>query len=257
MAKIIAVANQKGGVGKTTTTVNLAACLAAMAYRTLLIDLDPQGNATSGVGVERDELEHSVYDLFCGDKTAAEVIVTTHVDGLDLLPSRTDLASAEIELVAEPRRQRKLRDALAPVRDNYDYILIDCPPSLTLLTINALVGADSVLVPVQAEYYALEGLARLLDTIEAVKGQLNRKLEVEGMLLTMVDARNNLAKQVEEEVREHFADKTYKTVIPRNVRLSESPSFGEPIIMYDIGSNGAKSYLSLAREFIERNTATV
>lgn len=255
MAKIIAVANQKGGVGKTTTAVNLSACLAAMAYRTLLVDLDPQGNATSGVGVEREELAVTAYEVVAGDATAAEAIVDTAVDGLACLPSRTDLAAAEVELVEASARDRHLRDKLAAVRGDYDYILIDCPPSLSLLTINALVAADSVLVPIQAEYYALEGMARLLDTIEGVRTRLNRRLQVEGMLLTMHDARNNLANQVEAEIREHFAEKTYSTMIPRNVRLAESPSFGEPIILYDIGSRGAKSYLEFAREFIEREAA--
>lgn len=254
MAKIIAVANQKGGVGKTTTAVNLSACLAAMAYRTLLVDLDPQGNASSGVGVDRDAVTISAYDVVAGEASAAEATVPTAVEGLACIPSRTDLAAAEVELVDAPARDRHLRDKLAAVRSVYDYILIDCPPSLTLLTINALVAADSVLVPIQAEYYALEGMARLLDTIEGVRSRLNRRLEVEGMLLTMHDPRNNLANQVEAEIREHFKDKTNATVIPRNVRLAESPSFGEPIIVYDIGSRGAQSYLALAREFVERET---
>lgn len=254
MAKILAVANQKGGVGKTTTAVNLAACLAAMAYRTLLVDLDPQGNASSGVGVERESITRSTYDVIFGHATAEDVITSTSVDGLDVLPAHTDLAAAEVELVDARGRERMLRRALEGVVSSYDYVIIDCPPSLSLLTVNALVTAESVLVPVQAEYYALEGLARLLDTVELVRSRLNRRLRVEGFLLTMHDQRNNLARQVEGEVRAHFAEQTYATVIPRNVRLSESPSFGEPIIVYDIGSKGAKSYLELAREFVERDT---
>ncbi len=253
MAKTIAVANQKGGVGKTTTSVNLAACLAAMQYRTLLVDIDPQGNATSGVGCERDLVERSIYDVFCGSATLREVAQPTGVELLHVAPARTDLAGAEVELVTMDQRDTILRRAIDAVRTDYDYVIIDCPPSLGLLTINALVGADSVLVPIQTEYYALEGLARLLDTIELVRRRLNPRLALEGLVLTMHDGRNNLSRQVEAEVRDHFAEQTYETVIPRNVRLSESPSFGEPIIMYDIRSAGAKSYLDLAREFVERD----
>ncbi len=253
MAKTIAVANQKGGVGKTTTSVNLCACLAALQYRTLLIDIDPQGNATSGVGCEREELHASIYEVFCAAATVAEVVLPTTVEQLFIAPAQTDLAGAEVELVTVARRESVLRRALGDSLSEYDYIIIDCPPSLGLLTLNALVAADSVLVPIQTEYYALEGLARLLDTIDLVRRRLNPGLALEGLLLTMHDGRNNLARQVEAEVRDHFADETYATVIPRNVRLSESPSFGEPIIMYDIRSAGAKSYLALAREFVERN----
>ena len=253
MAKILAVANQKGGVGKTTTAVNLAACLAAMAYRTLLVDLDPQGNASSGVGVERESITRSTYDVIFGHATAEDVITSTSVDGLDVLPAHTDLAAAEVELVDARGRERMLRRALEGVVSSYDYVIIDCPPSLSLLTVNALVTAESVLVPASGVLRA-RGLARLLDTVELVRSRLNRRLRVEGFLLTMHDQRNNLARQVEGEVRAHFAEQTYATVIPRNVRLSESPSFGEPIIVYDIGSKGAKSYLELAREFVERDT---
>ncbi|MFT6395570.1 MAG: chromosome partitioning protein [Bradymonadia bacterium] len=253
MTKTIAVANQKGGVGKTTTSVNLAACLAAMQYRTLLIDMDPQGNASSGVGVELNGLETSIYDVFCERLPVEDITVPSAVELLEVAPALTDLAGAEVELVSRDRREFVLQTALKSIRGRYDYIIIDCPPSLGLLTINALVAADSVLVPIQTEYYALEGLARLLDTIELVRQGLNPRLHLEGLLLTMHDGRNNLSRQVEAEVREHFAEKTYATVIPRNVRLSESPSFGEPIIMYDIGSAGAKSYLALAKEFVERN----
>ncbi len=253
MAKTIAVANQKGGVGKTTTSVNLAACLAAMQYRTLLLDLDPQGNATSGAGCEREAMHGSVYDVFCGTAGLADIAVPSAVELLHIAPASTDLAGAEVELVGMDQRETVLRRAIAAAGPDYDYIIIDCPPSLGLLTINALVGADSVLIPIQTEYYALEGLARLLDTIELVRRQLNPELALEGLVLTMHDGRNNLSRQVEAEVREHFAEQTYVTVIPRNVRLSESPSFGEPIIMYDIRSVGARSYLELAREFVERD----
>jgi chromosome partitioning protein len=252
MSRIVAVANQKGGVGKTTTAVNLAACLAALQYRTLLVDLDPQGNATSGVGVDRDAVSHSVYDVFCGRAGLADVVVDTHVPLLRLAPARTELAGAEVELVGLDGREFLLREALGDVEADFDWILIDCPPSLGLLTVNALVASDSVLVPVQAEYYALEGLARLLDTIGLVQQGPNRDLALEGLLLTMVDARNNLSRQVESEVRTHFGARTYETVIPRNVRLSEAPSHGEPIILYDTDSRGARSYLSFAREFVER-----
>ncbi|MCB9508371.1 MAG: ParA family protein [Myxococcales bacterium] len=256
MAKTIAVANQKGGVGKTTTSVNLAACLAALQFRTLLVDIDPQGNATSGVGCDRASLGRSIYDALSGACELSDAVIPTTVELLSLAPASTDLAGAEVELVGVTDRERVLRAALASVAHDYDYVLIDCPPSLGLLTINALVAADTVLVPIQTEYYALEGLARLLDTIELVRRSLNGALALEGLVLTMHDGRNNLSRQVEAEVREHFAAQTYETVIPRNVRLSESPSFGQPIILYDIRSVGAKSYLDLAREFIERNAST-
>jgi len=255
MARIIAVANQKGGVGKTTTSVNLAACLAALQYSTLLVDIDPQGNASSGVGCDLTAIDASIYDVFCGAATMSDVVCSTCVELLSLAPASTDLAGAEVELVEVAQRDTVLRRALAEVRGGYDYVIVDCPPSLGLVTINALVAADSILVPVQAEYYALEGLARLLDTVDLVRRRLNPSLALEGLLLTMHDGRNNLSRQVEAEVRDHFAEQTYATVIPRNVRLSESPSFGEPIIMYDIRSTGARSYLSLAREFVERDAA--
>jgi chromosome partitioning protein len=253
MGKTIAIANQKGGVGKTTTAVNLGACLAALHFRTLLVDFDPQGNASSGVGCERDAVEHSVYDVLAGRISARNAIVGTTVPMLDLIAAKTDLAAAEIELVGEDNREHILRDSLADVVDDYDFIVLDCPPSLSLITLNALCAANTVLIPIQAEYYALEGLARLLETVEMLKKSLNPGLRIEGMLITMHDARNNLSRQVEDEVRSHFPAHTYQTVIQRNVRLSESPSHGTPIITYDIDSRGARNYMALAKEFVERN----
>jgi len=253
MGKTIAIANQKGGVGKTTTAVNLGACLAALHFRTLLVDFDPQGNASSGVGCERDAVEHSVYDVLAGRVSARNAIVGTTVPMLDLIAAKTDLAAAEIELVGEDNREHILRDSLADVVDDYDFIVLDCPPSLSLITLNALCAANTVLIPIQAEYYALEGLARLLETVEMLKKSLNPELRIEGMLITMHDARNNLSRQVEDEVRSHFPAHTYQTVIQRNVRLSESPSHGTPIITYDIDSRGARNYMALAKEFVERN----
>jgi chromosome partitioning protein len=253
MGKTIAIANQKGGVGKTTTAVNLGACLAALHFRTLLVDFDPQGNASSGVGCERDAVEHSVYDVLAGRVSARNAIVGTTVPMLDLIAAKTDLAAAEIELVGEDNREHILRESLADVVDDYDFIVLDCPPSLSLITLNALCAANTVLIPIQAEYYALEGLARLLETVEMLKKSLNPGLRIEGMLITMHDARNNLSRQVEDEVRSHFPAHTYQTVIQRNVRLSESPSHGTPIITYDIDSRGARNYMALAKEFVERN----
>lgn len=253
MGQTLAIANQKGGVGKTTTTINLAASLAALQLRTLVVDLDPQGNASSGLGVVRGDIRHSVYEVLAGTIDAREALLVTDFENLHLLPSKTELAAAELELVTvEERREYFLKDALESLRDDFDYILIDCPPSLSLLTINALVAADAVLIPVQAEYYALEGLARLRDTIARVKQHLNPALAIDGLVLTMHDNRNNLARQVEDDVRAHFGDNVYTTVIPRNVRLSEAPSFGQPIITYDVTSRGARAYLDLAREFVER-----
>jgi chromosome partitioning protein len=255
LARVIAVVNQKGGVGKTTTAVNLAASLAAAERPTLVIDLDPQGNASSGLGINAPSVQ--VYDVLAGDKTAAQALQATALSHLHALPAGPDLAGAEIELVAVDGREGLLRDAIAPLLSHYDFVLIDCPPSLGLLTLNALVAANAVLVPLQCEYYALEGLARLLGTLERVKASFNPGLEREGIVLTMVDRRANLAQQVESDVRTHFgsgaAGAVFTTTIPRNVRLSEAPSHGKPILLYDIGSRGALAYLQLAEELLRRH----
>lgn len=250
-ARVIAIANQKGGVGKTTTAVNTAASLAAAEKKVLLIDADPQGNSTSGVGLDKDSVVASIYELFTGERTLPELVVPTVLPHLFVIPSKVDLFGAEIELAAREGRETILRDGIDGLLDTYDYILIDCPPALGLLTLNALTAAQSVLIPVQCEYYALEGLSQLLHTLDLVRASLNPELEVEGILLTMHDIRNNLSRQVEDEIRKHFGEKVYQTMIPRNVSLSEAPSHGKPIITYDIRSKGAQSYLSLAREVLE------
>ncbi len=255
MAKVVAIANQKGGVGKTTTAVNLAASLAVAEQRTLLIDGDPQGNASSGVGLTRDPAQKTVYDVLIGSATLHDVIHTAvQFKHLDVAPATADLAAAEVELVDQPNRETAMRDAIALVRDRYDYVLIDCPPSLGLITVNMLAAADSLLIPVQCEYYALEGLSQLLNTVHLVQRSLNERLGIEGVLLTMYDARLNLSRQVAADAREYFANQVFDTVIPRNIRLAEAPSFGKPIILYDVASIGAQSYMSVAKELMARNT---
>jgi chromosome partitioning protein len=256
MGRIISIANQKGGVGKTTTAVNIAASLAAAEKKVLLIDSDPQGNSTSGMGIDRNEITGSTYDLFTRRKTIADIKKSTHFSWLDVVPAKIDLVGVEVELIQMISRERVLKNALAESKNHYDYILIDCPPSLGLLTVNALTASDGVLIPVQCEYYALEGLSALTNTIMLIKQDLNPDLIIEGVLLTMYDSRNNLAEQVAQEVRKYFGSKVYTTIIHRNVALSEAPSHGKPVLLYDIRSRGAQSYLELAKEVISHAKAS-
>lgn len=256
MGKIISIANQKGGVGKTTTAINLSTILAKKGKKVLMIDADPQGNATSGVGVDKD-VETSVYDLLVNDIEAKDAIQKTEIRNLSICPSNINLAGAEVELVSMMSREYRLKEKLDTIKDDYDYIIIDCPPSLGLITLNSFTASDSVLIPVQCEYYALEGLGQLLNTINLVKKHLNKRLQVEGALLTMYDIRTNLSNQVVKEVKGYFGERVYKTVIPRNVRLSEAPSYGMPISVYDPKSKGAKSYEKFVKEFLKMNEQEV
>lgn len=256
MGKVIVIANQKGGVGKTTTAVNLSACLGNAGKKTLVIDADPQGNTTSGLGIEKDSVEYSVYDVLINEVPIAEAVIETEYKKLHVCPSNINLAGAEVELATlnfSVRREELLKNALNEVKDKYDFVIVDCPPSLGYLTINALVAANSILVPIQCEYYALEGLSQLTKTIKSIKQAYNSDLYLEGVLLTMFDARTNLSIQVADEVKKFFPEKVFKTVIPRNVRLSEAPSYGEPIIVYDKYSKGAEAYIDLAKEVIKNN----
>lgn len=256
MGKIIAIANQKGGVGKTTTAVNLAASLAVLEHKTLLIDADPQANATSGVGFEKKDFRQSVYDLLLGDAQAKDMILTTQTPNLDLLPAVDDLAGAEVEMISLGQRESRLRNAIRSLKDDYEFVLIDCAPSLGLITINSLVAADSVVIPVQCEYFALEGLGKLLNTVRLIQQGLNPELTIEGILLTMYDSRLKLANAVVEDVRQHCRGIVFDTIITRNIRLSEAPSHGKPIVLYDVQSRGTTNHLNLAREILQNNGYT-
>lgn len=251
LGRIIAIANQKGGVGKTTTSVNLSACLAILGKKVLIIDIDPQGNASSGLGVRKGDLESCVYDVLINDEDIKDVIQQTDVENLYIVPATISLAGAEIELVSTISREVRLKKSLQEIKNNFDFIIIDCPPSLGLLTINALTASDALIIPVQCEYYALEGLSQLLSTVRLVQKHLNKELMIDGVLLTMLDARTNLGLQVIDEVKRYFQDKVYRSIIPRNVRLSEAPSHGKPVILYDAKSRGAEIYLEFAREVIK------
>lgn len=252
MGRIIAIANQKGGVGKTTTSINLSSCIAAKGKKVLVVDIDPQGNTTSGYGIEKNDLDNTIYELMLGDCSIEDCIIKDIIENISILPSNVNLAAAEIELIGVDKKEYILKNEIDWVKDRYDYIIIDCPPSLSLLTVNAMTTADSVLVPIQCEYYALEGLSQLIHTVNLVKERLNPNLEMEGVVFTMYDSRTNLSAQVVENVKSHLNQKVYRTVIPRNIRLAEAPSYGQPINIYDPKSAGAESYLALAEEVIDR-----
>jgi len=256
MGKIISLANQKGGVGKTTTTINLAASLAVLEQKVLIIDADPQANATSGLGFDVKNVQSSIYECIVDDVDATKVTVSTDIANLELIPSHIDLVGAEIEMLNLPNREKVLKNAIEPLKEIYDFIFIDCSPSLGLITVNALTAADSVIIPVQCEYFALEGLGKLLNTIKIIQNRLNPKLEIEGFLLTMFDSRLNLSNQVYEEVKRHFQEMVFDTVIQRNVKLSEAPSYGKPVVLYDASSKGAINHMNLAREILQRNSMT-
>ncbi len=256
MGKVIALANQKGGVGKTTTAINLAASLAVLEYKILIIDADPQANATSGVGFDVRNVKTSIYECIVDDLDPRKIILNTDIERLDLIPSHIDLVGAEIEMLNLPNREKVLKYVIEKIRDDYDFIFIDCSPSLGLITVNALTAADSIIIPVQCEYFALEGLGKLLNTIKIIQNRLNPELEIEGFLLTMFDSRLNLANQVHEEVKKHFQEMVFDTLIQRNIKLSEAPSYGKPVIMYDANSRGSQSYMELAREILQNNEMT-